>query len=360
MTPPPGWYPEPHTPTGERWWDGNAWTEQRRASGSTEPAGGAAPQAPDGAQQPGGAGQFGPPSGDSGQFGPPSPPDGPGGFGPPSPPGGQGSFGPPTPVPPGRPPGGGRNKVIALVVAAVVLVAAAITGVVVFGGDDDPEAGPDPSPTATKDDKPDPVDSPTVSASPSASDDPSTAVDPLNGLVFKLPKGWEKPDSLSDDTLKMAYGDTYDCPGKGLLCRHGKVHSTTVSSTDEKSPKALASKDISENAKLAYDEDELGDQPYGGMKSHLKVDEGAIAVAGRSGYYVRWKVVTEVGPGGYVQSIAFPSSVGSESLVMLRLVFDEGKDGPPLSDMDKIVKDLRSTADNGSGGAGSDVSPTGT
>ncbi|MGX1563967.1 DUF2510 domain-containing protein, partial [Streptomyces sp. NPDC055509] len=27
MTPPPGWYPDPHGPHLERWWDGTAWTE---------------------------------------------------------------------------------------------------------------------------------------------------------------------------------------------------------------------------------------------------------------------------------------------------------------------------------------------
>ncbi|MGN7138785.1 DUF2510 domain-containing protein, partial [Streptomyces pseudogriseolus] len=30
MTPPPGWYPDPHAPHLERWWDGTAWTDHRR------------------------------------------------------------------------------------------------------------------------------------------------------------------------------------------------------------------------------------------------------------------------------------------------------------------------------------------
>ncbi|WP_239063945.1 DUF2510 domain-containing protein, partial [Streptomyces sp. SID14436] len=34
MTPPPGWYRDPHAPHLERWWDGTAWTEHRRAPGA--------------------------------------------------------------------------------------------------------------------------------------------------------------------------------------------------------------------------------------------------------------------------------------------------------------------------------------
>jgi hypothetical protein len=27
----PGWYPDPLNPAGQRWWDGDAWTEETRA-----------------------------------------------------------------------------------------------------------------------------------------------------------------------------------------------------------------------------------------------------------------------------------------------------------------------------------------
>lgn len=46
-----------------------------------------------------------------------------------------------------------------------------------------------------------------------------------------------------------------------------------------------------------------------------------------------------MGPGGYVESLAFPSGVGSRALVIVRFVFDAGADGPPLTDMDRITEE---------------------
>lgn len=60
---------------------------------------------------------------------------------------------------------------------------------------------------------------------------------------------------------------------------------------------------------------------------------------------MRWKVTTGVGPGGYVESLAFPSSVGSQSPVIVRFAFDAGGDGPPLSDMDRITRGIRSVGE---------------
>ena len=41
---------------------------------------------------------------------------------------------------------------------------------------------------------------------------------------------------------------------------------------------------------------------------------------------MRWRVTTAKGPGGYVQSMVFPSSVGTESPVVVRYAFDAGPD----------------------------------
>ena len=103
----------------------------------------------------------------------------------------------------------------------------------------------------------------------------------------------------------------------------------------------------------------MDNRPYGGISGHEKVKEGAVAVAGRSGYFVRWRVRTAKGAGGYVQSLAFPSSVGSQSLVIVRFAVDAGDDAPQVSDMDEITKGIRSVGGSGRAAAwATDVGPT--
>jgi hypothetical protein len=301
MTPPPGWYRDPSYPLVERWWDGTAWTEHRRQPEAAAPS----------AAQP-------------------------------------------------QPAGGGsrRAKAVTLTVAAVVLVAAIVTGAVVLGQDDGGSdaaakaASATPSASGTR------SPSPSASASEPSADDPSVVVDELNGITLPLPDGWARADRLAEDDLLMVTPGTYDCPGDPGLCRHGRVFSSTVTSNDEKSPKALAQHDIKSAADSVYDRDVLENRPYRGITSHEVVKSGSVAVAGRAGYFVRWRVRTGVGPGGYVESLAFPASTGSQSLVMVRFAFDAGADGPSLSDMDRITKGIRPVDDAATGGGvGSSIGP---
>jgi hypothetical protein len=236
-----------------------------------------------------------------------------------------------------------------------VLLAAIITGAVVLGrGDGDGAAaqtGPTPA-TASS--------STTRSPSPSdSSGDPDVVTDELNGITLPLPDGWVRPKNVAQDDVVMTTDGVYDCPGDSGYCRHGLVVSRTVTVNDEKSPEALAEQDIPDAADLAYDRDEVGRRPFGGIESHQVVGSGQVAVAGRAGYFVRWRVRTAEGPGGYVQSLAFPSSVGTESPVVVRYVFDAGPDGPPLSDMDRITKGIRPVGDAATGGGvGSSIGPS--
>jgi hypothetical protein len=123
--------------------------------------------------------------------------------------------------------------------------------------------------------------------------------------------------------------------------------------------RSLAEGDIAEAADEEYDRDTVGSRPFGGITSHRLVKSGQIAVAGRAGYFVRWRVSTAQGPGGYVQSLAFPSSAGSGAPVIVRFAFDAGADGPPLADMDRITRGIRPVGDAATGGGvGSSIGPT--
>ncbi|WP_149550777.1 DUF2510 domain-containing protein [Streptomyces marokkonensis] len=299
MTPPPGWYRDPHAPHLERWWDGTAWTGHRRTPGSPD-------------------------------------------------------------VPPAPPADGtGRAKAVALTTAGAVLVAAVVTGAVFLGGDGgEPETRTGPTATAATSATAPP--SPSPSTPEPGTGDPDVVEDQLNGITFPLLDGWVRPEHVAQDDVVMTTDGTYDCPGEGSVCRHGLVISRTVTETDRTSPEALAKEDISEAADAAFDEDSLGQRPYGGLESHQVVKSGPVAVAGRAGYFVRWRVTTAEGPGGYVQSLVFPSSVGTESPVLVRYVFEAGEDGPPLADMDRITKGIRPVTDADSGGGvGSSIGPAG-
>ncbi|MFF8194278.1 DUF2510 domain-containing protein [Streptomyces bobili] len=338
MTPPPGWYADPTAPHQERWWDGTAWSDHRRTPET--------PAAPGAAASASSEQGFGPPipapTPVSDGFGPAVTPVS-GGFGPPAGPGPSSSGGG----------GGGRYPAVAPVVVAAVLVAAVVTGAVLLRGSDGSGTQPDAAPpagTSAPVTTPDTATS-TPSAAPSAtsSTDPSVVVDELNGITLPLPEGWVLPEHVAEPDVVMTTDGTYDCPGGGI-CRHGRVISRTVTDTDETSPRALAEADIADAADEAYDKDLIGRSPFGGIESHQAVAAGQVAVSGRAGYYVRWRVTTAEGPGGYVQSLVFPSTVGTEAPVLVRYVFDAGEDGPPLADMDRITKGIRPIGDADTGG----------
>ncbi|WP_155060127.1 DUF2510 domain-containing protein [Streptomyces blattellae] len=308
MTPPPGWYRDLSAPHLERWWDGTAWTEHRRA-----------PEIP----------------------------------------------GPPVPALPSAGGASGRAKAVALISASVVLVVAIVTGTVVLGRDGggvNPIADPTlPTPTAEAPTGEAPAgETASPSTSEPSADDADLVVDQLNGITLPLLDGWVRPRHIAEADVLMTTDGAYDCPADAGACHHGLVVSRTVTGHDEKSPEALARADIPDAAGDAYDRDRIGRRPFGGMESHKLVGSGPVAVAGRAGYYVRWRVSTAKGPGGYVQSLAFPCGAGPESRVIVRYVLDAGEDGPPLSDMDRFTKGIKVIADEvGGGGVGSSIGPRG-
>ncbi|MFI9602391.1 DUF2510 domain-containing protein [Streptomyces sp. NPDC052043] len=308
MTPPPGWYRDPNAPHQERWWDGTAWTEHRRA-----------PAAP-----------------------------------------GQPSASPPAGARPSR------AKAVALVAAGAVLVAAVVTGAVLLDRDDT-DGGPADTAGGTPSAPPTSAPATTGSPSPASSadeptapdDDPSVAVDQLNGITLPLPEGWEKPENVAQNDVVMTTHGVYDCPAGVGYCRHGLVITRTASAAEGASPETLAKRDIDDATDEAYEQNVIGQRLYGGITSQRTVASGPVAVAGRAGYFVRRLVRTAKGPGGYVESLVFPSSTGIQAPVLVRFVFDAGPDGPPLADMDRITKGIRPVGDTASsGGVGSSIGPS--
>lgn len=300
---PPGWYRDPSYPLTERWWDGTAWTDHRRQ-----------PEQPVPVLQP---------------------------------------------QPPTRR-GLGRTQVVALAAVGAVLVAGAVTGgVLLLGGDGDDGRE---TRTATTSPTADGSPSPTKPATASPTGDPTTVADDLNGITFPVPDGWESGDGSGEEDAVLVTDGTFDCPGEGGVCRGGVVVSRTVTGSDETSPKTLAENDIEDAANDAFDRDVLDRQPYDGITGHEVVGSGSVAVAGRAGYYVRWRVTTGAGPGGYVQSLVFPSTIGSEAPVLVRFALDAGDEGPPLDDIDEIVEGIRPAGDadtgDDTGGVGSSLGPS--
>lgn len=300
-TTPPGWYPDVNVPGTERWWDGTAWTAHTRAV----PA----------------------------PLSVPHPPAGPA-------------------------PAGARRttRAVVLATAGLAVLASAVAGFLVLG--DDGGRGPGsgagaPSPTAT-------AGASTTAPSPAGGPDenPSVLVDQLNGVTLDVPEGWEKPEHTLDDTSTMRTVGSYTCPGdSGNFCYHGTVTVRTAGGTDLTDMKELAEQDIGTAADHAYGEDFAGGLPHGGIRSHGQLASRSVTVAGRTGHLVRWKVTTGKGPGGYVQSLVFPSAVGSETPVVVRFAFDAGQEDLPLSLMDTVTEGIRPIGDATNGGVGSTVAP---
>ncbi|MET9929015.1 MULTISPECIES: DUF2510 domain-containing protein [unclassified Streptomyces] len=312
---PPGWYPDAGTPGTDRWWDGTAWTAHTRPSAAVAPH--------DPAHQP---------------YVPQA-------------------FGPPVPPAPPVPRGGSRTRVLAIALSGLLVLGAAVTAAVLLGPDD---SGTRAAPGLTASD---PVPSaPAASATPSPQagqdGDPGVLADQLNGITLAVPDGWEKAKNTSDDAPTIRTAVSYDCPGTSAsFCYRGTV-STRSARAGRTDPKAIAEADITTAADKAYEEDVLGRRTHGGITSHRVLKAQPVAVAGRAGYLVRWRVATGKGPGGVVQSVAFPSTVGSETPVIVRLAFDADRPELPVSLMDTITRSIRPIGDSAtSGGVGASIGP---
>lgn len=363
---PSGWYPDPGQkndgPATERWWDGEAWTDQVRATESAA-AWGPPPQPP--AQPPAQpptqtAAQAPVPPRTDPQTQPqsdpqaqPQPYDGvPGTY----------PVHPGYPGVPVQPPSPRRRRLrTGIAVAAAVAVLAGI-GVGVYaladdgsggdsagssqqdrrgpGGQNDPfgdpgggEGGQSPAP-----DSPGGSEPPTIES--------GSVTDPVSGISLPIPDGWSGQQLSVGATVTSK--DSYKCPGDASAsCTKGGVYSVpaVVLGTKGSTAEEVAKADIAANAEESY-----GGKSYGGITSHEELASKAVTVAGQKGYLVRWKAVTSKGSDGYVESLALPSPADPERIVVLRFGVDVEETEAVI---DEITKGIE--VDASGGGDGQDV-----
>ncbi|MEW1615609.1 MULTISPECIES: DUF2510 domain-containing protein [unclassified Streptomyces] len=176
--------------------------------------------------------------------------------------------------------------------------------------------------------------------------EPGYATDLAAGISLPVPKGWTGTSAPLGAGLSTG---EYACPGgPAKTCVRGGVFSAPAVALNltAKSPEEAAKKDIAVNAEKSY-----GGDSYGKISSHEELRSGEVTVAGQKGYAVRWKVVTEKGDDGYVESLVFPSPAAKDKLVVVRSGFDVNKDAPKLSVLDEIVKGIKAASGTGTGGA---------
>ncbi|MFB8085201.1 DUF2510 domain-containing protein [Streptomyces sp. NPDC055992] len=169
------------------------------------------------------------------------------------------------------------------------------------------------------------------------------ATDLASGISIPVPDGWKGESGMGAGVTT----GTYACPGDtGQKCVRGGVFSAPAEALklSTRTAKATAEKDIGTNADESY-----GEKIYGGITSHEELKSEAVTVAGQQGYRVRWKVVTKKGDDGYVESLAFPSPLAKDTLIVVRSGFDINAKAPALSVLDEITKGIKAASGGGSG-----------
>ncbi|WP_411080531.1 DUF2510 domain-containing protein [Streptomyces sp. cmx-18-6] len=177
--------------------------------------------------------------------------------------------------------------------------------------------------------------------------EPGYATDLAAGISLPVPKGWTGKSAAVGAGLTTG---EHPCPGgSAKTCVRAGVFTAPAAALKltAGTPEEAAKKDISVNA-----EDSYGGDSYGKITSHEEVKSGAVTVAGRQGYAVRWKVVTEKGDDGYVESLVFPSPASKDMLVVVRSGFDINENAPELSVLDAIVKGIKAAPGAGTGNGG--------
>ncbi|MFE7532506.1 DUF2510 domain-containing protein [Kitasatospora sp. NPDC057542] len=307
---PPGWYPVPgadNSPGYERWWDGNAWTNEVRPLQA-------------GAVQPG----YGHPGQNLGQ----AP-----GYGYPGasrnahPGAGYGYPGP------GYPPAPGPRRTRLGVIIGVVVGVLAVGGTVAafaFRDGGDPQAGPTPSPTVSASRSTGFTPSPTPTPAPTtARPVPSVTgiwPDPQHAITVPILDGWATETDRPNLSWFEGTGQ-YSCNG-GHRCVRGMfaIGKDTVQGTTAKDAADSAMPDFANGL-------------YPGVTQHTDYGSGPMSVDGVPGYAERWHVQTLTGTQGYVLLATFPTKGGG--YVVFKGSVDDDALSPDKDALEQILTGIK-------------------
>lgn len=168
-----------------------------------------------------------------------------------------------------------------------------------------------------------------------------TVTDPIDGLTIPVPNGWTGSSgsasgqgswptlSIGPYTCPSALAQSNGSSSGTATCTRGGVNLETTSGT---SAKQVATSDMAAMAK----------GNYGNLSGHTVSGQGAVTVAGRSGYQVTWKVTPSYsGPSGVVELIALPVPGESGYFTLIDIGVDQSAQAPSLSTVNsQIIGDI--------------------
>ncbi|HWG27098.1 hypothetical protein [Actinospica sp.] len=177
-----------------------------------------------------------------------------------------------------------------------------------------------------------------------------TVADPIDALTIPVPSGWTGTAGSTSGNGSWPALSTgpYTCPS-ALASQNGTSSSSTpectrggvnFTTTSGSSAQGVATGDIATMAK----------GNYGTLSAHTVSSQGAVTVAGRSGYQVTWSVTPNYsGPSGTVEVIALPVPGQSGYFTLIDIGVDQSSQAPSLATVNSQV--ISAITDSSAAGA---------
>jgi len=179
-----------------------------------------------------------------------------------------------------------------------------------------------------------------------------TVSDPIDDLTIPVPSGWTgtSGSASGEGSWPSLSTGPYTCPtalaqsngtsSSAAVCTRGGVNLETTTGASGATPQSIAGSTISS----------LASDNYGKLSSHKVVSQGAITVAGRTGYQITWSVVPNyTGPGGTVEDIILPVPSESTYFTVIDIGVDNSSQAPSLSSVNSGI--IQGITDSSAAGA---------